>query len=249
MEWLVRLEGDEWSLEDLPKWFSRLDHKVRLEDGKYYLTSVAFEHCTTPAAVWEMTDQIVERINGATRAFEPLFRPIQVGTELVQVQDDGTRLVHHRLQPDPKEYRLKAGIEVVATGGRPAPPQPSRPEELVAEWEDKGHESDLGRALRIGLLPQQTWGSLYHVYEIIKHDKSKGTDDWKALLPLLPNEPDLGRELKRFRDTANDPKHAGIHARHGKPPKPKGKPAPRMTWADAQSLIDQLLVAWLLSKI
>jgi hypothetical protein len=142
------------------------------------------------------------------------------------------------------------GSEAVLTDGKPLPPQPSRQEKLVAEWEVwefERHESDLRRALRIGLLPQQTWGSLYHVYEAIKHDVSGGTDDWQSLLPLLPNEPDLGRELERFRGTANDPKHAGIHARHGKP-KPKSEPDP-MNFADAQSLIHRLLVAWLSTKI
>ena len=244
MEWLVRLEGDEWSLEDLPKWFGQLDHKVRLEDGKYYLASAAFEHCTTSPAVWEVTDQIIERINGAVRAFEPLFRPVQVGTELVEVHDDGTRKVHRRLRPAGGEVRMK-GREV-NIDGEPPPPQPSKPEKLVAHWEAneaEGHESDLGRALRFWLLPQQTWVPLYNVYEVIKHDMSGGTGDPKALLPLLPNHPDLGDQLKRFRDTANNPEHAGIHARHGKP-QPKSRPE-RMTLAEAQSLIHQLLVAWL----
>ena len=85
------------------------------------------------------------------------------------------------------------------------------------------------------------------MYEVIKHDVSGGTDDWKALPALLPNEPGLSRELERFRRTANDPKHAGIYARHGRPePKPEADP---MTFAEAQSLIRQLLLAWLLTKI
>jgi hypothetical protein len=106
MEWLVRLEGDEWSLEDLLKWFSQLDHKVRSENGKYYLASSAFKHCATSKAVWELAEQIVERMNGAARAFEPRFRPAQVGTEIVQVQDDGTRQAHQRVQGDTGEFRI-----------------------------------------------------------------------------------------------------------------------------------------------
>jgi hypothetical protein len=243
MEWLVRLEGDEWSLEDLPRWFSQLDHKVRSEDGKYYLDSSAFDDCTKSAEVWELATQIVERINGAARAFEPGFHPVQVG-EIVQVHDDGSRQVHHH---DGLVFGARARVSITSSEGKPASPQPSRPEKLVAQWEAEGHESDLGRALRIGLLPQQTWGSLYHVYEVIKHDASGGKDDWKSLLSLLPNEPDLGRQLQGFRDTANDPKHAGIHSRHGKPPR---KPtSDRMNFADAQSLIHRLLVAWLSTKI
>jgi hypothetical protein len=85
------------------------------------------------------------------------------------------------------------------------------------------------------------------VYEVIKHDVSGGTDDWKPLLALLPSKPDLGRQLERFRGTANDPKHAGIHARHGRP-EPKPEPDP-MTFTEAQILIHQLLVAWLSRKI
>lgn len=247
MKWLVRLEGDEWSLEDLPKWFSLLDHKVRREDDEYYLVSSAFNHCATRTEIWELAEQIVERINGTAKAFEPQFRPVQVGSELLEIHDDGTRRVHQRAKVAPMELRMTVGRVTVLVDGKPLPPQPSKPEELVALWEAEGHESDLGRALRIGLLPQQTWGSLYHVYEVIKHDASGGTDDWKALLPLLPKESDLGRQLKRFRNTANDPKYAGVHARHGKP---KGKPEPDpMTFAEAQSLVRRLLVAWLSTKI
>lgn len=249
MEWLVRLEGDDWSLEDLPKWFGQLAHKVRLEDGKYYLASPAFDDCITSSEVRELAEQIVERINGAARAFAPRFRAAQIGTEIVEVDDDGTRRVHQRIQLEAGEIRIRGHDFTVLIDGKPLPPQPSRPEMLVAKWEAEGHDSDLGRALRIGLLPQQTWGSLYHVYEAIKHDMWGGKGNqkhaWKALLPLLPNG--LGRELERFRGTANDPKHAGIHARHGKPER-NPEPDP-MTFAEAERLINRLLVAWLSTKI
>jgi hypothetical protein len=251
MEWLVRLKGDEWSLEDLPKWFSQLDHKVRLEDGKYYLVSSAFDHCATSAEVWELAEQIVERINAAARAFEPRFRLAHLSSEIVEVDDHGTRRVHQRIQLGTGEIRIKGSEITVLIIGKPLRPQPTNAEKLVARWEAEGHESDLGRALRIGLLPQQTWGSLYHVYEVIKHDMCGGRGNpkhaWKSLLPLLPNEPDLGRELERFRNTANDPKHAGIHARHGRPER-TSEPDP-MNFAEAQSLIQRLLIAWLSTKI
>ena len=247
MEWLVRLEGDDWNLEDLPKWFSQLDHKVRSEHGKYYLVSSAFDHCATSVEVWELAEQIVEQINGAASAFEPQFRPAHLGSEIVQIEDDGTRRVHQRIQVGTGVVRAKGLGLTALIDGNPLPPQPTKSEKLVARWEAEGHESDLGRALRIGLLPQQTWGSLFHVYEVIKHEVSGGTGDWKSLLPLLPNEPNLGRELERFRGTANDPKHAGIHARHGRP-EPKPEPCP-MKFANAQGLIRRLLLAWLSTKI
>ena len=248
MEWLVRLDGDEWSLEDLPEWFSQLDHKVRLEDRKYYLTSSALKHCTASSAVYELAEQIVERINGASRAFQPRFRPVQLGSEIVQVLDDGTRRVHQHIVVKGHQIWVKMGRLTPLSGGNPPPPQPSEPERLVAQWEAEGHSSDLGRVLRVWLLPQ-TWGSLYHIYESIKYDmsgrKRVRKDDWKALLPLLPNvsEAEAKRQLDRFRGTANDPEHAGIHARHGRP-EPKPEPDP-MTLIEAQGLVHQLLVAWL----
>jgi hypothetical protein len=245
MEWLVRLKGAEWSLEDLPNLFSQLDHKVRSENGKYYLSSSMFNHYRTVAAVSELAEQIVERINGVMTALDPPFHSVRIA-EIVQLQEDGTRKVHHYLKPSGLKLQIKLGKPTLVIEGNPPLPQPSKPEKLVAQWEAEGNESDLGRALRIGLLPQQTWGSLYHVYEVIKHDVSGGRDDWKPLLAVLPDE-HLDRQLKRFRDTANDPKHAGIHARHGKP-EPKSEPDP-MTIADAQILIHRLLVAWLSTKI
>jgi hypothetical protein len=255
MEWLVRLEGDNWSLEHLPEWFGQLDHKVRPEDDKYYLTSLAFEHCATSTEVIELAEQIVEWINGAVKAFEPRFHPVQVGSEIVELDDVGARRVHQHLRIlAPGESRGKGRPVTVLIDGEPLPPQPSEAEKLVAKWEQceaKDPQSNLGRVLRIGLLPQQTWGPLYHVYEAIKDDMSGGkggSDEWKALLPLLPNlsEAQAKRELDRFRDTANDPKHAGPHARHGRP---EPKPTPdAMSLQDAQLLIRQLVGAWLLRK-
>ena len=124
MEWLVRLEGDEWSLEDLPKWFSQLDHKVRSEDGKYYLVSSAFAHYATSTEVWQLADQIVERINGAAKAFEPRFRPVQLGSEVVERHDDGTRKVHQQLRPATGEARGKGRAAAVSMDGKPPRPRP-----------------------------------------------------------------------------------------------------------------------------
>jgi hypothetical protein len=74
MEWLVRLEGDDLSLEDLPKWFSQLDHKVRSENRKYYLTSSAFDHCATSAEVWELAVEPQQVVLGEGEAADGRLR-------------------------------------------------------------------------------------------------------------------------------------------------------------------------------
>jgi hypothetical protein len=159
MEWLVSLEGDAWNLEDLPQWFSQLAHKVRLEDGRYYLTSAASEHCTTSASVWETADQIVAWINGVVKALDPRFRPVQVGSEIRQVHDDGTQQVHFRAVVGMGEVRAEAGAVIVSVGGKPVPPQPSKAEKLVAMLEKVGPMSAVPRALDAWLLPT-TWQRL-----------------------------------------------------------------------------------------
>jgi hypothetical protein len=154
MEWLVHLEGHRLDLEELLNWFSRFDHKIKMEDRKYYLVSSALYHCCYSREVVNLAKQIVERINGASKAFEQGFRPVQIGSEVVQVHDDGSRKNHHHMEVVEK---VRAKASFTASGGKPVPLEPSRPEKLVARWEVEGHESDLARVLLIGFLPQQTW--------------------------------------------------------------------------------------------
>jgi hypothetical protein len=253
MEWLARLEGDEWSFEDLPKWFSQLDHKVMVDDGKYYLTSSWFEHCGTPDGVWEAADQICAWINAICKALDPRFRTVAVGSELVQVQGDGKRLVHHRLRAEPGELRLKGRDVGVLVDGKPLPPQPSKHEKLLAMLGTVSPTSPIPRALDAWLLPT-IWQRLRHVCEAIREDTAPGKvgeQAWKEMVRVLAPmvgmaEPTLDGELRRFNKTSAKPEHAGPHALHGYTSGPIVNP---MALGEAERLIHQLLVAWLSSKI
>ncbi len=230
-----------------------------MEEGEYYLTSSKFETCTTNAEVGELAEEIVERINGASKALRPRFRPVQV-SDVVEVHSDGTRRVYHRLKANDAEIPAPKASKPTLDGKPPPPPQPSQPEKLVAKWE-QDLDSNLAWALRFRLLPQQTWGPLYNVYEAIKDDMSGGKggeNEWKCLLQLFPDpyKAQAKDQLDWFRNTANDRRLAGEHARHGRPqkpkpkkPKPSARPTTGMPLADAQSLIQRLLVAWLSTKI
>jgi hypothetical protein len=242
MEWLVRLEGDEWSLEDLPKWFSQLDHKVRLEDGKYYLVSSAFDHCATSAEVWERAEQIVERINGAAKACDPHFRPVQIAGEVAQVHDDGRRQMG----------RSKASA-VSATASSGTPPQPSRPERLVAMWDTACPTGPVRRALDAWLLPT-TWQQLRHICDAIREDVAPGKDGkqaWEKMARVMAPmvgmaEATLNDELWRFNKTLVKPEHVGAHALHGYTRGPITNP---MSMDEAKGFIRRLFDAWLSTKI
>ncbi len=167
----VRLEGHRFDLDDLSRWFSQLDHKVRSEDGKYYLTSAVFEHCTTSTAVWELADQIVERINGAAKAFSSdVFARSRSAAKSLRWMTTAA-----------EKWPSRGGSDAMALGQvsdgaiecqPPRLPLLHNPPDRRSWWRSgktKVMRVDLGRALRIGLLPQQT-GGRSTTYTVIKHD-------------------------------------------------------------------------------
>jgi hypothetical protein len=254
MEWLVRLEGENWSLQDLPGWFSHLDHKVRrLEDGKYYLTSLTFAHCTSPSEVFELGAQIVAWLNGAARAFEKTFYSVQVGSEIVQVDDAGVRRVHQHLRPATREARIKAHAAIALIDGKPTTSQPSRPEELLALLVKSSATSSVPRVLDAWLLPT-TWQRLRYVCDAIRENVAPDTDikrSWETMAremaPMVGmDEPRLNTTLRRFNKTAAKPEHAGSSALHGYMTGPIADPMPL---PEAEGFIHDLLVAWLSRKI
>jgi hypothetical protein len=142
--------------------------------------------------------------------------------------------------------RARAVATVVRADGTVEAPGASRVEQLYLKLDKEGERSELARALSAWRSGEHDWGLLFHVYEIIKHDVSGGTDDYNALQAIVPRGmtwPQLENELVRFRNTANDRDHAGAKARHGRPTRnPISNP---MSQREAEDLIRRLLETWI----
>jgi hypothetical protein len=253
MDWLVRLGGDEWSLQGLCEALPKEPRVWKDDDGHYYLSSAALSACADSEGAWDLAELTVAGINDVATVLDRGHHWVGMQA-IVHVGDDGSRHVYERASAATKRIwaaQMARRSRLSTTVTRAHPPGHSRLGRLYLVLEKQGDRSDLARALkawrsRIG----RDWGLLYHVYEIIKHNVSGGTDDYKALQAVTPpgmTWPELDDELRRFRGTANDPAHAGPDARHGRPePKPISDP---MSLKEAEDLIRRLLETWIDTKI
>lgn len=251
MDWWSRLGGDERSLQGLSEALQTEPRVWKDDDGHYYLSSPTLSACTDGDGAWWEAARTVARIDDAATALDPAHRPV-VTQAVVCVDDDGRRRAFARASTtlDAVIVRDRFSATVTRADGTVETPGPSRLEQLYLALKKEGDQGDLARAVQAWRSGTRDWGRLYHVYEIIKHDVSGGSDDYKALQAVTPRGmtwPQLDSELVRFRGTANDPAHAGSEARHGRPePKPINNP---MSFTEAEHLIRRLLETWIDTKI
>jgi hypothetical protein len=251
MDWLVRLGGDEWSLQGLSEALPTVPRIWKDDDGDYYLSAPALSACVDDKGAWREAELTVARINDAA-ALEPGHRPV-VTQAVVQVGDDGSRRASVRVTVG-TGHLVAAGARVSATvtraDGTVDPSGPSRLEQLYRELEKEGDQSELAYTLKMWRSGPRDWRVLYNVYESIKYDVSRGTNDYKALEAVVPRGmtwPELDNELERFRDTANNRRYSGLAARHGKPWAERMENP--MSERDAMDLIRRLLETWINTKI
>jgi hypothetical protein len=250
VEWIARLGGDEWSLEGLSGAFQTGPTRVRRDDdGCYYLFSAGLSSCANADAAWREAERLVSQINDAA-APDKGHQPVEAHA-VVCISDDGTRRASVRASARLSAVaRARAFATLTRADGTIDPPGPSRLERLCVALEREGTDSDLARALRAWRSGELDQGLLFHVYEIIKHDVSGGTDRWETLQAVTPagmTWDEFKDKLRRFRGTVNDPAHAGSSARHGRPMRnPISDP---MQLKEAEDLIWRLLQRWIETKI
>jgi hypothetical protein len=89
-QWLVRLLGERFDLEDLPAWFAEPELKIIEEEGMFWLASSDFDALQTPEQVKSDAEQKLEAVAGAARLFQPNIRPPQL-VAVVRKHDDGRK--------------------------------------------------------------------------------------------------------------------------------------------------------------
>ncbi len=95
-EWLVRLQGHAFDLEELSNHFTSADRNVNKdEDGYYYLRSSDFNLMSDSEAVRRRAQDLIERMNGAVKLLAGGgYRPVDFDA-VIQIDDSGNR--HHHI--------------------------------------------------------------------------------------------------------------------------------------------------------
>jgi len=233
--WLVRLKGEKFDLEDLPSLLRSPEHTVIEESGSYYLKSSDFDSLSSADEVRELAITIIDRLNGVMKLRMRNFRGVsEDGVTLIE--EDGRR---HRYVYLGGSFTARSKVRANATvttsnGTQQIAPLPSD----VESWLSLA-KSDKAVKGALHFFRENTWFSLYKVYEIIKDDvggkKAITTNGWATK-----------KGLDRFTQIAQSREALGDSARHAAK---KYKPPPQpMTIQEAELLIRGVLRSWFRSK-
>ncbi len=232
--WLVRLKGEKFDLEDFPSLLRSPELTVIEENGSYYLKSSDFDSLSSADEVRERAITIIKMLNDAVKFEIHNFRGVsEDGVTLIE--DDGIRH-HHVYIKGSITARSKTSANLTATtskGTQQIAPRPSNVESLLNLAKDDKAVADALHFFR-----ENTWINLYKVYEIIKDDVGKKD-------VIIRNGWLTKNELNRFTRTAQSRAALGDAARHAsnKPPPPQPMP-----FHEAESLIRGVLLSWFRSK-
>jgi hypothetical protein len=214
-EWLVRLEGNMFDLQELPVLFSSPKATVLEEDGNYYLKSTDFNSLTDAGDVLATANRLLQILNGAAALHLENFLAVQIHPSVIGIDQDGER------------HRFGFGYGT----GRPvlkSTQQPARVESWIAL---AGQSENVADALRF--FCEQNWINLYKIYEIVRDDVGDlHRCGWVTK-----------KAIKRFTQTAQSRDALGDAARHASD-KYKAHPKP-MSLSEAKSFIRTILLNWL----
>jgi len=234
-EWLVRLEGEKFDLEDLPSLLGSPENTVIEEDGSYYLKSSQFKSLGSADEVREHAIDMIKKLNGVVKLHIPSFRGVsEAGVTMIE---EGGRRHHYVYLEGSIKLRSKvsANLTVTKTDDKP---QTAPPHSNVESW-IRLAKTDKAVADALHFFREDTWISLYKVYEII-------SDDVGGQQVITKNGWATNQKLSRFTQTAQSKAALGDLARHAANKfKPPSQP---MTIEDARSLLREIILNWLSSK-
>jgi hypothetical protein len=234
--WLVRLVGDEFDLQELPELLASPNATVLKEDGQYYLKSTDFDTQTGASDILKIATQILEAVNGAAKLHLGSFRTVQIA-DIVEISTDGKRQ-HFVFLEGSLHARSKLTVSATVIKSNGTVEQESNHPTQIESWVALArHDKNVADALHF--FNEPNWFNLYKIYEIIK-------DDVCGEQKIIQNSWVTKTNIKLFTQTAQSRDVLGDNARHAsKKYKPPQKP---MSLPEAKSLIKILLQNWLRSK-
>ncbi len=216
-EWLVRLQGHEFDLEELSNHFSSDDLNVRRdEDGRHYLRSSDFSSMTDPSPVRERALKKLDRMNGVTKFLSgSSYRPITLDV-ITEIDVDGNRLNHIMLAAaSGGRSRVTANLSV---GDQDDAEDLARTPTTEAESLVSLADRDNGVADALRFYERGDWINLYKAWEVVS-DAAGGThavvnkgwadeDERRRFTGTVQSRAELGDEARHASERFKAPKHA-----------------------------------------
>ncbi|MDU9049522.1 MAG: hypothetical protein Q3M30_11760 [Candidatus Electrothrix sp. Rat3] len=227
-KWSVRLIGERFDLEDLPRWFNSNDEiNVTTETGNFFLNSDTFKHDDDYNTIVQKAEAIIIFINGISRIkrnnFKPIFTWSVISTDHDGAQSTWMPLNMNLVVRDKVYLETDRGTSVCSLS------------ELIKNNEETT-ALIISEVIRLWGNEPHNWSNFYKIIETItKNDSRK---------EILFKEGIITREkYNLLRQTANSYEASGNQARHAKgahktPPKP-------MQLHEAEQIMHSMIKSWL----
>lgn len=237
MTWMVQLTGDTADLAALAQSLTGADVNVAHDGQDYVLTSAGFQPSDDAQTIRQNAEQIVELLNGASRLALDATRSIRVGA-VYGCRDDGTRAIF--VFQEPAVIRVRAISPTVKMTYPDGTIQEFHPADPITRWMALALSDDsVAKVLRIISSGTLDWVNLYRIFENIAEDVDGIDGIASSGWATKPS-------MKLFKYTANSPGALGLDARHGA--ESTQAPSMPMTIAEARSLVNSIVHAWLRAK-
>ena len=207
-KWKVRLDGDEFELEELPKNFNTSDLTVIKEDGLYYLISDDFNSENDQSIILNKADEMVKEINATFKLINPSYNLVKIG-HVIEQSENGGKIFTVTLN-ESISIRDKVAISITDIDGVAKEYFPYLKGSEIVEAASK--DNNIKTALSIISENGLTWDVLYKIIELAQIDNSdimleEGwiTKTQKTLLKRTANSPDALGEQSRHMAQRVDP--------------------------------------------
>lgn len=231
-EWLIKLGGKDSDLEDLPHLFNSQEFSVIEENKVFFLKAHELDVLDDVYKILARSRQLLDIISAAASYYFQSFTKLDV-TGVFIIDENGNRIEQQYLTPD-------TGLHVKWKGktlddGTFIPANRTRYVDSLVKLsiKFKGVEKCLQ------FFKEDTWISLYKVFEIIRDDL--GSED-----ELISNKWTTKKIIHQFTGTAQSEDVLGAEARHAS----KRYRAPKipMSKFEAHYFVRELLKNWLQTK-
>jgi hypothetical protein len=233
-EWLVRLKGHEFDLEDLSGHFNSPKRNVRKDkDGYYYLRSSGFDPLADDAAIRERALELIEHMNGAAKIYSgESFRTVEFNG-ISYVDEEGQRHNFVYLSGVMEgRSRVSGSLTVVREGEVVEPPEPPRKAEMLVDL--AARDARVADTLRF--FQKGDWVSLYKAWEVVG-DAAGGAHS------IVSNGWATRVDQSRFTGTAQSREELGDEARHAS--EKYKSPTNPMFLSEARAFVRSVIEAWI----
>lgn len=243
MKWKVFLNGYLNDLRELCEVFRSGKICVFKEEERYFLYYDKFENKETDAEVKNLADKLIKIISGVTILNKIIHQPIKLDFIEMNLKNGKKKYFKYLTAKAVITTKMSATLQAFNKEGKEIIEKPTS--NLITEYVAKSLDNEeVNKLFDIILKEKYKWQKLYPILELIQKDFSRRKDEQTVKKGWATK-----KELRRFKNTSNNPDEIGLDSRHiikrkGEPSKDKPMPL-----SEAENFINRIANHWLNEKL